>query len=343
MTTVETIQRGQKLARRIMESVTVQQLNAPRTLQSGARILGMSEFGGCREYVRASIAGDPKAPQTNLKWSAYIGTVVGDAMETATKEAVVTELVNGYGGDVVTQRRVTLQLMVGNDETLTEIRVSGSADLIFLPDGTIPEGEPIPDDFGLGDVVDLKSKDGLGEVLRSGPSFKEKAQISGYVTACVQEGILPASTAAGHLMYYDRAGKVDDALTWSVDYEGAQLILEAASQRLWEVATALAIPGRRATRDMPESWCYHVQCPFYQACWAGYMPEKEITNPEALAAIQLYREARNDRNNSVDVIDAVKQQLEGIEGVTPGGVIVRWSTVQGRNGAYDKLEIREPR
>ena len=340
MTSIETIQRGQKLAARIMESVAVQQLNAPRTVQSTKRILGMSEFGACREYVRATIAGDPKTPE-GLKWPAWIGTVVGDAMETAVKEAAVESLVNGYGGDAITQRRVTLQLMVGHtEESAQEIRISGSADIIFPP---VTAEQAAQGREGLGDVVDLKSRDGLGLVLREGPSFKEKAQVSGYLVACVQEGLLPAATAAGHLMYYDRSGKVDNAYTWSVDYETATQILDAAAERLMDVASALAIPGRMATRDEPESWCYHVQCPFYANCWKGYMPSEEITNEHALEAIRMYREARADRNNASDALDALKNEIAGTQGVTPDGVIVRWTTVQGQHGTYEKLEVREPK
>jgi hypothetical protein len=339
MTDIETIQRGQKLAARIMESVTVQQLNAPRTLQSQKRILGMSEFGACREYVRASIAGDPKTPVTYLKWPAWLGTVVGDAIEDATKAAVIESLVNGYGGEAVTQKRVTLQLMVGPEDAAVEIRISGSADIIFLP---VTEVEAAAGREGLGDVVDLKSRDGLGLVFREGPPFKEKAQVSGYLVACVQEGILPAETAAGHLMYYDRSGKVEDSYTWSVDYPTAVQILDAASERLMDVARALAIPGQHAPRDEPESWCYHVQCPFYQACWNGYMPEEKIENEHALEAIRMYRDARRDRNAASDALEALKNELTGLQGKTDDGVIVRWSTVQGANGTYEKLEVREP-
>lgn len=317
MTGVEVIQRGQRLAEQMVADMVHHQNNRPRSLQSQKRILGMSEMGGCREYIRATIAGDKKMDPTLWKQEAEFGTALGDYIENAIGEA--------HGDDVMLQHRLTLELQVGGHP----IRVSGSTDIIYITDD--------------GDIVDLKSKNGLGLTKREGPTFKNKAQLAGYMEAAVQEGLVNPETVAGHLMFFDRGAAEKGFLPYSMDYAQAKLILEAVSERLEDVASALST-ARMATRDEPESWCWAVQCPFYNNCWAGYMPDQKIENPEALEAIRIYVEARRDRNDDISAVEAAKQMLEGIEGVTPDGVVVRWTEVMPKSGnAYMKLEVREPK
>lgn len=301
----------------IWAAITAAQNNAPRTMQSKNRVLGMSQLGGCREYIRATIAGEPmeQTEEQALKWAAYIGTAVGDKIE-----ADVKQMLPGS----VTQERVTLFLQVADQE----ISVSGSTD-ILLPEQVV-EGLPAA-------VVDLKSRDGLADVRREGPPFKEKVQISGYLLAAIDEQKLPTD-AIGMLLYYDRSGRDKGFHTWAVDREQALVIMGAVSQRLEEVASALAT-GRHATRDEPESWCFYVGCPFYQQCWAGYRPDEPITHPAHLDAIRRYTDGRRDSKDATSRMRTASGELTGITGVTPDGITLSWILQQ--NGTM-RIDLREP-
>lgn len=307
--------RGIAMGEQIWEAVRLAQANAPRTLQSESRVLGMSDLGACREYIRATVAGEERWPGENLKLAAYMGTAGGDKIEADVSAAFE---------HAVTQHRVTLVLEVDGQE----IRVSGSADLFLtVPFMGVDEG-----------VLDLKSRDGLSEVRREGASFKEKVQISGYLTAAHQEGLLDDG-AIGVLFFYDRSGKDRGFHTWTVDLAGAARILEAAKLRLAEVVSSLAT-GRHAPRDEPESWCWQVQCPFYYGCWAGYTPTEKIEHEREIAAVDRYVEARAEQKAVVSRLNAAKVDLEFVSGVTPDGTTVAWTELA--NGVR-RIDVREPK
>lgn len=303
----------------IWDAITTAQHQSPRTMQTReGRILGMSQLGGCREYIRATIGGEPMddVDEMRLKWAAYIGTAVGDKIE-----ADVKRMLPGS----VTQKRVTLFMQVGDQQ----ISVSGSTDILF-PDSLAPGLPPA--------VVDLKSRDGLADVKREGPPFKEKVQIAGYLIASIDEGVLPAE-AIGLLLYYDRSGRDKGRHVWAINREQALLILDAASQRLEEVAASLAT-GRHAPRDEPESWCFHVGCPFYNSCWSGYQPSGAIENERDLDAIRRYTEARRDSKDATSRMRAASGDLDGVTGVTPDGTTLTW--VLQQNGST-RIDLREPK
>lgn len=292
-----------------MAALTDWQQNAPRTQQSAKRVLGMSEMGGCREYIRATIAGDAKIVDPGIKWPAFLGTVIGDGIE---------NVLAGMG--FVTQETVTVTLPNG-------IKVTGHLDL-----------------RGPNRIGDLKTRDGLADVRSEGPSFKEKAQISGYTVAAFDAGLIDED-GTGHLIYLDRSGKDKGFAVWSVTLEEARGILADVVRRLDEVQHALA-EGRSQgfLRDEPESWCWAVQCPFYAACWMGYTPTDEINHPRELEAIARFMEYRDAETVAKTAKNSKRQELRGVEGVTPDGVIVRWTINQySEGGLGDRLDVRKPK
>jgi hypothetical protein len=229
-TSIEADELGAMLGDAILGAVADWQNNSPRSQQSKARILGMSEMGGCREYIRATIAGEPKTPQEEIKWPAFVGTALGDSIE---------EIIGGMGFSTQEDAKLTLPR--------TGITVMGHLDARTK-----------------GAIVDLKSKSELATVRREGPTFKEKAQISGYLVAKVQEGVLDED-ATGHLVYLDRSGRDSTTHVWSTTYQNALLILDAVEERLLDVQHALATGTRedrngRLMTDEPRSWCESVQC-----------------------------------------------------------------------------------
>ncbi len=308
-TPTEADQRGRDFGNAILAAVGDWQQNSPRTKQSTSRILGMSEMGGCREYIRATIAGDIKVPPKPLKWPAFVGTALGDMIET---------ILGDYGFATQEDAVVTLPR--------TGIRVKGHLDARTR-----------------NAVIDLKSRDELAEVRRDGPPFKEKAQVSGYLVAKVQEGVLDES-ATGHLVYLDRSGKIDEAFVWSTTYDNALLILDAVEDRLLQVQNALASGYSQGyLRDEPESWCWAIGCPFYSKCWEGYMPTSDITHERELEMVRKFKEARKERDELIALVKNYRDALRGVEGKTPDGTTVRWSISQYEGGLGDRLDVREPK
>lgn len=299
---------------RLMTEVGLWQLNTPRTQQGIRRVLGPSEVGGCREYIRATIAGDEKQSLDPLKWAAFCGTAVGDLLEQVAVARYAAE-----GAETQVEASCLLPL--------TGIRVTGHADVTFIDE-----------------VWDFKSKDGLAEIRLNGPSFKEWVQISTYLVGLIQQGRLP-ETALGVLVYIDRSGADKNALPYQVDYATALNFLKAADERLMEVGSALGSGYEQGyLRDMPESWCVNVGCPFAWQCWAGYDPTNDITHPVELEAIDLYVKGRDMQKEGKTLQDNAKQRLypdpeHKVEGVTEEYVL-KWSTRFNQHGeAYDQISL----
>jgi hypothetical protein len=313
---------GAAIGQQIMAQVGRWQATSPRTLQSTMRVLGMSELGGCREYVRASVSGDPKDPQRELKWPAFIGTAVGDFME----RALVERAEAGWE----TQVKLTLTLPNG-------MSVSGSTDV-----------------YNRKYVVDFKTKDGTAEVKRDGPKLKEVIQISGYLIALVDAGGVD-DDAVGVLVYIDRSGKDSQSHTFTVSIADARRHLLRAVERLDEVADAMATGVSQSyLRDEPESWCWYIQCPFYTACWTGYQPADEITHPELVSAIEMYAEGRRLRKQADNLMDTAKAKLyvdydhkvEGLVagGPAKGGMSLKWTDREYAGGELrPSIDLREAR
>lgn len=309
--------RGQQIGLDILEAVRVHQNNAPRTQQSDKRILGPSELGGCREYIRASIAGDQKAPATRVKWAAFLGTVTGDAIE----DAIRAEM-----KDAVTQERVTVTLPSG-------IRATGSLDFRI----------------GRGLIGDLKSKSGLADIMADGPSLKNLIQISAYLVGSIQADIVDPDAIAS-LVYFDRSGDEKRMYVFSIDVDDAWYFLEVADKRLAEISEAMAAGVTQSyLRDEPESWCFHTQCPFYNACWGSeeYNPTGKIEHPRHVAALKQYDEMRQIKKTAEAGMAQAKHELfpdltdehTKIEGVWAGGLSVKWRLTQNAKTGFISYTI----
>jgi hypothetical protein len=298
---------GDMIGDMIMEAVRVSQVNSPRSQQTA---LGMSQLGGCREYIRSTIEQEDRGTEQDIKWAAFVGTAVGDMIEKITK----------VQHDAVTQEYITCEIEV---EGLGTVKATGSADMMLKPTA----------------VIDLKTKAELDTVRRDGPSFKEKAQIAGYLIGAIQ-GKQLGPEATGHLVYIDRSGREKTAYVWSLDVPMAEAILMAVGDRLQDVANAIET-GQRAPRDEHQSWCRAVQCPFYAACWAGYEPTGAIEHPEEIKAVEEFIEARAQVKAWTNTRDTRREALRGVEGVTASGAVVQWKIVQSKYGESDRLEVTE--
>lgn len=324
--------RGRALGEALFAALGRAQANAPRSQQSEQRVLGMSEMGHCREYIRANLFGDPKDPQTRLKWPAYIGTALGKQAEADFEKEIP---------GTITETRVSVQvpLPLGEEEDAVQkyVTVTGSFDAAIY------------DIFGDGkyDVIDLKSKDGVLVVQSEGPPFKECAQISGYLVGGIEQGLWDEDTLA-HLVYIDRAGNDKHPYVYTITADDARAFLVMTGQRIYEVAQAqTAGISQSYLRDMPESWCFHVSCPFYTACWTGYEPDGELRTVWEIAAVELYKKGRDLGKLADQYKRTAKAALmpdptdieHRSEGATPTDIL-RWTERAYSWGIGTSIDIR---
>lgn len=312
---------GQGVADEIAAALTEWDNNRARSKQSAARILGMSDLGGCREFIRATIAGDRRELGTRLKLPAIVGTVGGDVIEEA-----ASAMIPGSKA----QATITVELPNG-------MKVTGHSD--FIRDRKT--------------LVDLKSKDGVKAALAEGPSFENLVQLSGYMVGAAQVAKIDWD-AVGVLVYWDRAGNDKRFGAYTITMEQAQGYLAAAVERLGDVAQAIAaaLPAPvKHLQDKPESYCFHIQCEFYYQCWAGYMPDGRL-QPGQEEAVKLYEKGRElkktgdqyQRNAKAELFPDYDHRVEGIGYQTDENgeaLSVKWVTKEGARGQLiDSIDVR---
>jgi len=254
------------LAHRLLDAVLADQGSRPRDQQ---REIGPSGLGGCREFIRATMAGDPMLESNTWKAEAWIGTVGGEALETIFEREL----------GALTQQRITCVL------PRTGLVVSGSSDLIWVEDNMLG---------------DLKSKDGFETVKKEGPSLDNLIQVAIYVLGLVQRGVLTEGASA-RLVYWDRSGATKEFLVIVVEWEAILRFIEICEQRLEEVVEAQDaleagdLSYRHRLRDKKPAYCMSpkVMCPFRQACWEGseWWPTDKLEVTEVSDAVN---DVRND-------------------------------------------------
>lgn len=300
-----------EIALEVMEAVRAHSAGSLRSAQQQEHLIGMSELGACRNYLRHMVIETPYDDnEDDIKWPAFIGTALGDRLEQAVAESF---------------------------EYLVQQTVQ-----VTLPSGKILMGHC---DVQANDAVwDFKAVDGLESVKRSGPTFRQKAQIMGYLLALIQQGALPADALAV-LVFIDRSGRDPHPYVWTSVLDMS--IIEQADERLDDVQYAV-LHGEEAARDEPDAWC-QVACPFYTKCRGASTDVGGLIEEEgALLAVKNYEEGKRMVREGTRLKDEAKRDLTGVEGST-GEHIVRWTRVNEtevpgftRKG-YDKIDIRKVR
>lgn len=298
------------LADYILAAANSRTMNTPRTQQAASHILGPSDLGSCRNYLRLMVLQHPYDEDnvSDSRWPAFIGTAVGDHLEDA--------------------------LAATSPEIRTQVPLA-----ITFPSGRQTRGtaDALLPDVG---IVDFKAKDGLATVRRSGPSFGNLVQINTYLLGAIQAGLLPEN-ARWFLVYYDRSGREarPHVISGSLDMD----IIAEMESRLDDVEYAVA-HDEEAPRDNPEPLCRY--CPFYFSCRGGITDSPGlITDAGHLDAVTQYRDAMAMEREAKRLKDEAKDALVGAAGST-GQYIVRWIhvnevTVPASNrSAYDRLDIR---
>lgn len=287
-----------------------------RSLYAQDKKIGVSDIGGCHEYVRRLIANeDFSDPRANFM-AAFMGTAFGDHLEQA--------------------------YLKRHPSALTQIDVTVNLDLngfrLAIP------GHPDIVDPARNLVIDGKTKNGLSVVRKTGGERKHKYQLTFYAKALIDMGTLSEDCTLA-LAYYDRSGVEQKPYIDEWTYDPA--ILDEALEWLNDVIYALTM-GEEASKDMPRDWCYSF-CPFATACRGGDTDVEGLIEDEVLVtAIDLYKEAHQRELQAKRDKDVAKAELVGAAGRTKDWTL-RWVHINeseikaGTRRAYDKIDIRPNR
>lgn len=292
--------------KRITDAIRAHSAGTARTAQASAGLIGASDVGWCRNYLRHLVVGTERALDLSLKWPAFVGTAVGDRLEMA---------MEADNPDLLTQVDLVCEFPSGK-------QIPGHADVVQ------PATEDDP-----GSVVDFKSKDGLA-LLENGDLDRGNAyQVIIYREALIQMGVLREGAKA-YLAYVDRSGRDEIPVVREV----TDVTLEEIDEWLSDVEYAV-LADDEAPRDRPYNQCELV-CPFFYAC-RGKDEHQDgglIEEPELVFAAEEYRRALDMEGEAKRIKEDARQVLLGVRGST-GKVTVSWSHVNG--GIVESFE-RKP-
>lgn len=288
------------LADDILEALKKVERARPRSTQM---VLGPSDLGSCREYVRNVLAGSPRQDDGD-EWpaAAVVGTLMGDHMERSVAQ---------YMGARV---QVPITTLLPNGLTVT-----GTADMIFEDRNCL---------------ADCKTKDGFAEVTRYGPSLENLLQVSVYTLGCVQNGFLEEGATA-HLIYLDRSGNEQTLREKVLSWEEITNYIDVLVDRLDSVLEAQEhidqgeVEWARSLRDKTPPFCFSpkVMCPFRNLCWEGseWVPDNTITDVAVIEVVHRFVEARRDVADAAERKEFFRGELVGVTGITPDGYSVNWT------------------
>jgi hypothetical protein len=250
-----------RMATMVRRAIDATMGESDRSKWAESNHLGVSDIGTCHEYVRRMILGVPWVDEQDNFAAAFVGTAVGDLTERAVKDLLVD--------DVEIQRKVVAHLRVRG----YELDLPGTADIVLTENG----------------LLDVKTKDGLGVVRRTGITLQQKFQLVIYTAALIQEGVLEL-TDTGPMIgcaFIDRSGREPDPFVFGFRYTGA--LLDEALAWIDDVIYAIE-NDEVAQKDPPRSWCFAC-CPYASDCRGGDTDvEGLLMDPEVVEAARMYRE-----------------------------------------------------
>ena len=291
-----------------------------RSKQASDGILGPSDIGFCRQKAALVTRGVAPSDPTP-KWAAAVGTAIHNYVEAAIKKAHPDWILGSIDGLTVT---ATLP---------SGATISGHPDIV------VPSANA---------VLDIKTVDGFEWIKREGTSLNHKYQRHLYALGCVQAGIFDESrdVFVGNV-YFDRSGREQEPVV-VIEPMDHTLTIEIDS---WINDVIYAVKNNEdASRDIPSPVCERI-CSFFTACRGGLETHEGMINiedPDLLAAIDMYVEARDMTKMADSMKREAQARLDGINGST-GKYQVRWvdvgaTTVQSfEKAGYRRMDIRKVR
>jgi hypothetical protein len=291
MTDLHTDQVALDLTRQVEQAIIDFGDHSERSKQSINHILGVSDIGGCREYVRRMILNDPFTDHpTAYSLASFVGHAVGDYAERA------------------------LTVRLGEDGIDRQMEVT-----IRLDNGIVLRGHP---DLVTDTVcIDFKTVDGLG-VVRKGARAQHRWQVTLYTAALILMGRLPQDALCA-LVYIDRSGKetTPHVEVWRYDPSVLAEIVDWIDDVIYALAN-----DEETSRDKPREFCY-AACPYVTACRGG---DTDVTglieDEEQVLAVKTYLDAAGREKQAKRDRESASAVLSGVNGST-GEHSVRWVNV----------------
>lgn len=311
--------RADKIKGLITKAITNSMDTSARSIQAAEGIIGPSDVGFCRNKVALMVKG--VAPTDSPpKWSAAVGTAIHNYVEAAIKEMYPDWLVGS----------------IDEIETTT-----------ILPSGAEIKGHPDVVVSAANAVLDIKTVDGFEWIKREGTSLQHKYQRHLYAMGLVQMGLLSPDNLLVGNVYFDRSGKESEPIVLVEEFDPT-LTNEIDS---WVQDVIYAVKnGEDASRDIPAAVCERI-CSHFTACRGAleiHDGAEPITNPELVAAVRMYVEARETASAAEKAKKEAQQRLLGVNGST-GDYNVRWVEVQPTSvqafekQGYLRMDIRKAR
>lgn len=302
-----------QLALTVRDAIRSHTMGSARSQQSAAKLIGISEIGGCRAYLARMILQLPfdERPE-DIKWAAFVGTAVGDRLEMALRATIE---------GAFTQVPLTATFPSG-------LKISGSADVVLAG----------------ASIMDFKTVNGLEMVRRNGASFQQRAQANTYLLAAIQAGLVPED-GLWHLVFVDRSGADDMPHVISEPYDPD--LTAIVSQRLEDVMYAALRDLDSAPRDMPNDWCIKA-CGFFSTCRGRdeHQVQGLIEDEGHRLAVKEYQEGKRLEKAGKALAAEAKEVLLGVAGST-GETEVSWTVVPETTietytrSAYARLTMRK--
>lgn len=280
---------------------------SPRTKQARDGILGPSDIGFCRQKA-VLVTRQIKPTDSPPNWAASVGIAVHNYVEEAIKRLHPDWLLGS-----IDHVRTTAVMPSGAE-------ISGSPDII-APD--------------INAVLDIKTVNGFQWTRRNGPSQSHIFQRHIYAMGLIQSGILDSSreVLVGNI-YLDRSGADPNPLVFVEPMD--ENVTNEVDSWISDVIYAVA-QGEDSSRDIPAPVCEKI-CEFFTVCRGGLEDSHSdglITDPELLAAVDMYVAGRTQEGNGKEMKRAAAEVLSNVSGVTDL-YQVRW--VQS-NGS-ERLDVR---
>lgn len=274
-----------------------------RSLQAKAGIIGPSDLV-CRERARRIVVEAPRTDEPSMN-AAILGTYIHEG---------------------ITRARSAI-----NPDLLHEVAVE-----ITLPSGPVMVGHADEVDPKENSVTDFKTVNDVAYRRKVGPEAAHIRQVHLYALGLVQAGILQKDPIV-RLAYIDRSGKEPRPYVYQQRYDHLEILM--ADDFVGDVIYAVR-EGEEATKDWPREKCRRF-CPYYSGCRPDDRAGLPVESTEASAAALVYFAAHQEQREATKIKEQAREHLIGVDGVTPEGMLVRWTRVNTDDGGYDRLDVRQ--
>jgi len=273
-----------------------------RSQQAQSGILGPSDLV-CRERARrVTIGAVPDRESSSL--AAILGTAIHKGIQEA-RAAV-------------------------NPNLRHEVEVS-----ITLPSGVVITGHADEVDVDENSVTDFKTVADLAYRKRIGVDENHVRQVTLYALGLVQAGVLKPDPLI-RVAYLDRSGR--DELPFVVELPFDETNVRFSDAFIEDIIYAVK-HNEEASKDWPREMCRRF-CQFYFSCRRDDTPSGRIEG-EPAAAAGVYVEANEAIKKWTAVKEGARQHLDGVEGVTDDGVVVRWVEIMREEGPFQRIDVRK--